>query len=191
MRKLSRKAAILVIGLLCGLLFAGAGRYLARPQSQTEAHTPGVIRVSVNLVQVDAVVTDGKGRKVTDLKAEDFEIFQDGQPQKLTHFEFVNLRDEGPAAPVITVSNPREGADSVPPPPARRVLAREEIRRTFAFVIDDLALSFDSVVRVRTALKKWVETEMRPGDLVAVIVTPGIRAPVPSSIVPLTVAEVD
>ena len=34
---------------------------------------PGVIRINVNLVQVDAVVTDNKGKAVTDLRAEDFE----------------------------------------------------------------------------------------------------------------------
>ena len=31
------------------------------------------IRITVNLVQVDAVVTDSKGKQVTDLKAEDFD----------------------------------------------------------------------------------------------------------------------
>ena len=34
------------------------------------------IRITVNLVQVDAVVTDAKNRQVTDLKASDFEIRQ-------------------------------------------------------------------------------------------------------------------
>src|SRR5689334_4165513 len=32
-----------------------------------------VVRISVTLVQVDAVVTDGKGKYVTDLQPEDFE----------------------------------------------------------------------------------------------------------------------
>src|SRR5574340_771397 len=50
-----------------------------------------VLRISVALVQVDAVVTDARGRLVTALKAEDFEILQDGKPQKITHFNFVEL----------------------------------------------------------------------------------------------------
>ena len=40
-----------------------------------------------------------------------------------------------------------------------------------AFVVDDLALSFDSVARVRDSLKKWVDSEMQQGDLVAIIRT--------------------
>jgi len=52
---------------------------------------PGVIRINVNLVQVDAVVTDNKGKAVTDLKAEDFEVLQDGKPQAITKF-FIHRR---------------------------------------------------------------------------------------------------
>lgn len=40
-----------------------------------------VIRIDVNLVQVDAVVTDSRGRRVTDLPASAFEVLQDGKPQ--------------------------------------------------------------------------------------------------------------
>jgi VWFA-related protein len=38
-------------------------------------------------------------------------------------------------------------------------------------VVDDLGLSFDSIVQVRQSLSKWVDMEMQPGDLVAVIRT--------------------
>jgi hypothetical protein len=41
-----------------------------------------VIRIGVNLVQVDPVVTDSKNKNVRNLKAENFEILQDGKPQK-------------------------------------------------------------------------------------------------------------
>jgi VWFA-related protein len=40
-----------------------------------------------------------------------------------------------------------------------------------AMVVDDLGLSFDSVVHVRDSLKKWVDNEMLPGDLVAIVRT--------------------
>lgn len=33
------------------------------------------------LVQVDAVVTDSQGRRITDLAPEDFEVFEDGHPR--------------------------------------------------------------------------------------------------------------
>jgi VWFA-related protein len=132
--------------------------------------SPPVIRINVNLVQVDAVVTDSKGNAVTNLKAEDFEVLQDGKPQVITNFEFVDVRN--PAARGVPARGPapRGNAPGVPPPPARG-LRPQQIRRTIAIVVDDLGLSFDSIARVQSSLKKWVENEMQPGDLVAVIRT--------------------
>ncbi|MDR3702764.1 MAG: hypothetical protein P4L56_24170 [Candidatus Sulfopaludibacter sp.] len=40
----------------------------------------------VNLVQVDAVVTDVRGNHIPGLKGDDFEVQQDGKSQKITHF---------------------------------------------------------------------------------------------------------
>jgi Ca-activated chloride channel homolog len=47
---------------------------------------PPPIRVEVNLVNVPFAVYDGSGRLIPDLKAEDFEITEDGQPQKIQFF---------------------------------------------------------------------------------------------------------
>ena len=123
--------------------------------------TEAVIRINVNLVQVDAIVTDNKGKPVRELTADDFEVFQDGKPQMITTFAFINVRDSQlvtPPAPqpVQTKKGP------TPPPPPPIALRPEQIRRTLALVVDDLALSADSVVRVRDALKKWVDKEMQP-----------------------------
>src|SRR5262252_5292683 len=70
---------------LCGWTLVAAGR-------QTPSQE-GVIRINVNLVQVDAIVTDSKGKPVTDLTADDFEVFQDGKPQAITSFTFVDLKE--------------------------------------------------------------------------------------------------
>src|SRR6266480_7851626 len=50
-----------------------------------------VVRITTNLVQVDAVVTDKNGKPVTDLRPEEVEILEDGKPQRITHFFFVSL----------------------------------------------------------------------------------------------------
>jgi VWFA-related protein len=49
----------------------------------------------------------------------------------------------------------------------------EDVRRTIALVVDDLGLSFESTYYVRRALKKFVDEQMLPGDLVAIIRTSG------------------
>jgi VWFA-related protein len=47
--------------------------------------------VDVDVVQVTAVVTDGNGRFVRGLTREDFKVFEDGQPQPITHFAAENI----------------------------------------------------------------------------------------------------
>ena len=38
----------------------------------------------------DAVVTDKSGRQITDLETGDFEILEDGRPQKITNFSYIS-----------------------------------------------------------------------------------------------------
>ena len=141
--------------------------------AQTTAPTPtpapqedsedDVVRITTNLVQFDTVVTDGAGRQVTDLRPEDFEVLVDGKPQDITNFAYVST-EAGTVSPM-----PVAARGAPPPPPAR--LRPEQVRRTIALVVDDLNASFDSLVDVRRALKKFVDEQMQPRDLVAIIRT--------------------
>jgi VWFA-related protein len=143
---------------------------LAFAQTPAQAPPDTVIRINVNLVQVDATVTDSQGKPVKDLKAEDFQILQDGKPQVITNFTYVNIAPGTPdAAPKARVSVANGSVPAPPPPPTRVNLAK--VRRTIALVVDDLGLSFTSTAYVRSALKKFVDQEMQPGDLVAIIRT--------------------
>jgi VWFA-related protein len=112
------------------------------------------IRVTVRLVQVDAVVTDAKGQRVTGLARDDFEIRQNGKERPVTAFAYVPEH----TADVPLVSGP---------------VKPSEVKRTIAIVVDDLALSFSSTVRVRDAIKKYAASAMRRGDLVSLIRTGG------------------
>jgi VWFA-related protein len=146
-----------------------AGMFLLAAAFSQE--TPdSTIRITVNLVQVDAVVTDAKGKQVTDLKQGDFEILQDGKVQKITHFSYIsNLAPRPAAAPPPAAVAVKKGPGVPPPPPTR--LKANQVRRTIALVVDDLGLSFESIAQVRSSLKKFVDTQMEPGDLVAIIRT--------------------
>src|SRR5262245_13114226 len=55
-----------------------------------------VFRGGVTLVQVDAYVTDADNKPVTDLKAEDFEVFEGGHPRDVTTFVAVNIPIDPP-----------------------------------------------------------------------------------------------
>jgi len=139
------------------------------PSTSLPASETGfVVRINVNLVQMDAVVTDSKGRPVTDLKTEDFEILQDGVPQKITNFSYVSEGAKS-AAPPVAVPPPSKSEPVAPIPPVP--LKREQVRRAVALVVDDLGLSPTGVAYVRGALKKFVDNDMQPGDLVAILRT--------------------
>ena len=145
---------------------------LAQAPRASPAESDVVIRVSVNLVQVDAVVTNKKGQLTSDLTADDFEILQDGQPQKITNLSFVWT-----VAP-STIASADTRAAEVPaeeeaPPPERRTVRITQVKRTIAFVVDDLGLSWESTIGVRDALRKFVDQQMQSGDLVAVLRTGG------------------
>jgi hypothetical protein len=56
---------------------------------------------------------------------------------------------------------------------AQTPLTPGSVRRTIAIVVDDLTMSFGSVYYARRALRRFVEQQMEPGDLVAIIRTTG------------------
>jgi hypothetical protein len=102
-----------------------------------------VVRISVTLVQVDAVVTDRQGKPVTDLKSSDFEIFEDGRKQHITNFSFVGTTADPSIAGSSTAAasappnpEPRPKGPLPPGPPTR--LRPDQVRRTIALVVDDL-----------------------------------------------------
>jgi VWFA-related protein len=132
-----------------------------------------VVRITVNLVQVDAVVTDREGRQVANLRPEDFEIFEDSRPQQITHFAYVS--NDAPAAPPADANASTAAvvasASKPAPPAAFKPLRAAQVRRTMVLVVDDNNMSFESVPPLRSALRKFVEEQVRPGDLVALIRT--------------------
>ncbi|MGA7410452.1 MAG: VWA domain-containing protein [Bryobacteraceae bacterium] len=143
---------------VAGFVLSGQQAPVPAPSDQPSA---AVFRVTTTLVQVDAVVTDSKGRQVTTLQPDDFEIVVDGKPQKITHFSYVNVAPEAPPVAKKPMAIP-ELPGATPP------LRPEEVRRTIVLMVDDLALTFESMAWVRYSLTKFVSEQMQPGDLVAV-----------------------
>src|SRR5437660_10961155 len=112
------------------------------PSQASQSQKPeevDVVRITTNLVQVDAVVTDKSGKVVTDLKPEEVQIFEDGRQQKITHFTYYVAESrsaEKPTKPITTDKN-------APPVPPNR-LRPEDIRRTMHSARDHLRRSLDT-----------------------------------------------
>ncbi len=152
----------------------------AKQQTQTNAQatptpTPkedddgDVVRITTNLVQFDAVVTDKKGQQVTDLRPEDFEVSVNGRRQAITNFSYVVAEAGAGVAAGATPASRANNKNAPYIPPAR--VKPSDVRRTIALVVDDLGTSFEDIAYVRQALKKFVEEQMQEGDLVAIMRT--------------------
>ena len=139
----------------------------AYAQTTPSSDQDDVVRITTNLVQIDAVVTKD-GKAVRDLKAEDFEIYEDGRKQTITSFAYIsNLPSVPNSVPPPTAG---KGAAGVPPPAP---IQRDAPRRTVAIVVDDLGISAESMSHVRRQVRKFLAQELQPNDLVAIIRTGG------------------
>ena len=126
-----------------------------------------IVKITTNLIQVDVTVLDKKGNQVTDLKPEDFEIRENGKTQTISNFSYVAISPETKTeAARIKLDT---SASRVPPVPLK--LRPEQVRRTIVLVVDDLGLSAGSMTWVKEALKKFVDEQMQPDDLVAILRT--------------------
>ena len=140
--------------------------------SLAQTQSDDVVRITTNLVQIDAVVTRN-GKPVKDLKAEDFEIFEDGRRQVITSFAYVSnvTKNRGASVqPGTTSKDPNAPADpNSPQAPA------EIPRRRIALVVDDFGLSAQSMMDVRRQLRQFIDEQLNPDDLVAIIRTSRAR----------------
>jgi VWFA-related protein len=120
-----------------------------------------IFRGGINFVRVDVIATDNKGQPVTDLKQEDFEVLEDDQPQTVEQFRLIKVD-----------GNPKPGD---PPPRAIRTrddeeteAAREDVR-IFAILLDDYHVRRGNSVSVREPLRRFIQTQLRPNDMIAVM----------------------
>jgi VWFA-related protein len=147
---------------ICVLLPALAQTTPAPAPQKPRDDQDEVVKITTNLVQVDAVVTKD-GKPVKDLTADDFEIYEDGKKQAITSFAYIS---NVPATPVTAIK-PGDG----PQPP--RPINPDDPHRTIALVVDDLGISAESMSQVRKQVRKFVNEQLQPSDLVAIIRTGG------------------
>ena len=133
----------------------------AEAATQPEAPQQPTFRTGINFVRVDVIVTDKKGTPVGDLTAKDFEVLEDGKPQTVEQFRLVNVS-----------GNPEIGEA-----PARQIrsrydeeteAARDDVRM-FVIFFDDYHTRVGSALAVKSHLIKFVQTQLGPNDLVAMM----------------------
>jgi VWFA-related protein len=138
---------------------------VALPQSNTQKSDDQTIRISTELVQLDVVVTDKKGKVVSNLKKEDFELYENGKKQQVNFFEFI----AGGLRPGAGKSGGEVADKATAPEISSQGPGIGDVRRIFAFVIDDLTIRHEDLNYIRQMLGNFVETRMQPSDLVAIV----------------------
>jgi VWFA-related protein len=103
------------ITLLSVALFSLSGA-LAHSQAQAQPETP-TFQVSARDVIVDVVVTNDKGEPVRGLRTSDFQVLEDGKPQKIDFFEAHTAKPIPPGAIAPLPPMPPNVYTNVPPAP--------------------------------------------------------------------------
>jgi VWFA-related protein len=139
-----------------GIALAIAARPVAIAQSAPQQNQP-TFRTVTSLVPIDVRVIDRNGKPITDLRAADFMILEDGAPQKLGHFSVTTLATAPPPAEPALIRRAMP-ADSAPLTP--------QTRRLFLIALGNGRLQYPSL-GVDAAIG-FVRDSLLPQDQVAV-----------------------
>lgn len=149
------------------ILFALVAAILQSPivKAQDPQGPPSItFQVEVNYVDVDTVVTDEQGNFVSGLTREDFEVLEDGKPQKIDIFSMVEIPVQK-AAP-LTIGDRPVTTDS-------QSNRQPFTGRVYVIVLDDQDISALRTSHVRRSARQFVEQYLGANDMAAVIYTSG------------------
>jgi VWFA-related protein len=155
MRILSSLAPAVVVGALAVLPLAQAPQ---KPQPPPQVPT---FRAGVNFVRVDVIVSDRHDQLITDLSEADFEVTEDGKPQKIETFKLINVEGQpkpGDAAPREIRTEYDEESEA----------ARDDVR-LFVIFLDDYHVRRASAMAVRSQLAAFVQKQLGPNDLCGIM----------------------
>ena len=153
MRKITISALTLAATIAAQALAVGAQDKKGQDQ----------IKLTTELVQIDVLVNDKSNKPVGGLKREDFELFDNNKPQRISNFSYEETR----------ARRMGESANQIRAQALPRAITAAEVNRVMAFVIDTLHIKFGNLNRARRVLVDFVDNKMQPGDLVLILPTGG------------------
>jgi VWFA-related protein len=158
------------------VILAPAGASAQQPA--TAEDRPAVVgglafldEVELTVVSIDVYVTDKSGRAVTDLGADDFRVFQDGQQRELSHFA---LYTEEVISRIVQSAEDSSGALPLPTPegPAAEPVTtmRAEVKPVYIVLfIDNENLRPMDRNRVLGQVRRFLKEVMYPHVQVMVV----------------------
>jgi len=142
---------------LCAAVSLPSAQAPQTPQGPT-------FQVSVNYVDVDVTVTDAAGNFVSGLSRDDFQLFEDGKPQKVDTFSYVEIPTE---------RQPRFLVAGRPVTTDVRSNRQAAAGRVYMIVLDDMNVGAMRSAQVRKSAREFVEKYFGANDMAAVVATSG------------------
>src|SRR5712692_9796728 len=134
-----------------------------KKETNKSADDDDVIKVTSNLVSLDVIVKDKKGKAITDLKPEDFAVSENGVPQKIEFFDSTLTTSE--AAQPTRPNDPTQ-----PPNDSTRPKSRTPSgfpRNIIALVLDGQSTELANLKHVREGIVKYIREHVSDSDSVA------------------------
>jgi hypothetical protein len=162
LRRSAKTTSVALVSFVCGWAALAAHRAaptfaVARPApSGSQDQRPPIFRGAANFVYVD-VYPRRDGHLVEGLRAEDFQVLEDGKPQKIETFEFIRTE---PNAPVGERRDPntKEDGDQQAADPRNRV---------FVIYLDLYHTTFFGAHETRAPLLEFLNRTIGASDLSA------------------------
>jgi VWFA-related protein len=160
-------------------MFLAAFVVAASLLAQESAPPLFIDQVDVNVLNVEVFVTDKEGRFVSGLTVEDFQVFEDGRPVKLTNFYAVAKLDEGAkSAATAGDTDPEVKTQEINPEDAAE--KSEDQKLHFLVYLDNFNIRHSNRKRVMERLQSFLEERLEGGDEVMLMThNPGLRVEEP------------
>lgn len=131
-------------------------------QQPPQPQQPPTFRTGAELVRVDVTVLGSGGKPVLDLRADDFEVFEDGAPQPIQTFQLVEFDGRhGPDDDLTLTIGPRDNRNAE--------LARDDARLIVLFWDEYHIRPDHQAGMLKDEIAAFLRTMLNPTDFVAIM----------------------
>src|SRR2546430_1036267 len=154
--KIRRLEGFLSLLVLIAFLLAAIPVH-SQDKKPNKSDDQDVIKVTSNLVSLDVIVKDKRGKPVTDLKAEDFTVSENGVPQKIEFFDSTlsSLGATGQSTDAVASTEQKPQSPAGFP------------RNIIALGLDGQSTELGNLKHVREGMLKYIRERITDNDSVA------------------------
>jgi len=168
--------------LTLGLVLAGT---LQVSGQQAQSPAQPVFRATQRLIVTTVTVRDRDGRPIEGLTASDFIVTEDNERQDIAFVEYQRLEDQQPLPPLTSMVTLADATPDTPPADLPAVVQADRIaapqpgddrfrnRRLIILYFDLSATPPPDQIRAYDAALKYMDSQMTPADLIAIMTFSG------------------